>query len=898
MSALYDEILTAERHLWIDGTLRGLKLMLTPEESERRGDKVKALTAIVNSPEMLATLAEGAQNDPRVYMVTCSVNTISNDSKLARRRLGEWQTGGSYTADDMDRIRSLFVDVDGGDNVQTPLTLGGQFVAGLASEYSLPRPFTANSGRGFHARWHLDIEATRENERTVKSALDTLSKYFAATHPRANIKIDKVNGDMARPCKIYGTGKKKNGEVLPRSMMLDGGETATISLDMLRDMIEHIQSKLPAEPVRAAYATGKAYRGKMLRVESITRDDVERSLADVFGVRVTGSKDFGGGKTFYHLDRCIYADHKTPAAGFIDFGDGGFSYQCQDSECAHHNNADFLREMGLKAYAKTYDQKRKLTPEQIAERRDEQIRALAESHGLPTIETTDRQARLIVDDVLDAIRTANGKEPSPVMYIHNGKLTRLITKDDGRLCADALSEKSGAGALSRVADFYRTGKNGDVSECILPKELVNAVLTAEDLRDIPTLQGITRIPPLRRDGSIMAAAGFDAETGLFYDEVDRVPIVSNPTREDAQDAARELGAKDRDGVLADFPFADPADKVNALGLMLTAVLKDTVGLSPLAVISAPAAGTGKTLLAQMLGVLARGSESVPVSSPPSNAEEWKKQITTHLNAGNPIIIIDNVGTGQAIYNADLTSVLTTGTWNDRLFGTQTLITMHNKALWIATGNNVRLSGDMPRRVCVIRLDTKLENPLQRKFKHPDFLAWVKEQRATILGHLFTMIRAWIRDGRPQWTHGTPMPSYVRWSMDIGGILDYCGLVERIDDDTTRSLFLSNTESAVKSMTDDSRAQLAAFYAAIYEHFGGEPFTVKALRDECKRQDGAFADVMPDKLGDADQPRFDKALGILFREGRDVIAGDHRLRHTGKQDRKGGALWMIERVNTE
>ena len=77
----------------------------------------------------------------------------------------------------------------------------------------------------------------------------------------------------------------------------------------------------------------------------------------------------------------------------------------------------------------------------------------------------------------------------------------------------------------------------------------------------------------------------------------------------------------------------------------------------------------------------------------------------------------------------LSAALTTEVWTDRLLGKNRLVTLPNRAVWIATGNNIRLRGDLPRRAVWCRMDPKVARPwLRETFTHDPLLDWVLDHR--------------------------------------------------------------------------------------------------------------------------------------------------------------------------
>ena len=115
------------------------------------------------------------------------------------------------------------------------------------------------------------------------------------------------------------------------------------------------------------------------------------------------------------------------------------------------------------------------------------------------------------------------------------------------------------------------------------------------------------------------------------------------------------------------------------------------------------AGTGATLLTEVISVIATG-RTAPIMTALDTDEAWRKHITSLLLRGQTIVVIDNLeGT---LYTPTLAAVLTSRTWEDRMLGSLRMVILPNNIIILATGNNVRLAGDLPRRSIWIRQDEK------------------------------------------------------------------------------------------------------------------------------------------------------------------------------------------------
>jgi hypothetical protein len=272
-------------------------------------------------------------------------------------------------------------------------------------------------------------------------------------------------------------------------------------------------------------------------------------------------------------------------------------------------------------------------------------------------------------------------------------------------------------------------------------------------------------------------------------------------------------------------------------------------------------------LAQLASIVASGHE-LPLSPEVRDDEEWRKKITSLLIADRPVIIIDNVE--RTLRSGQLAAVLTTSEWTDRILGKSEVLHLHSRAVWIATGNNIRLGGDIARRAWWIRLNANLPRPWlrdSRGFKH-ELPAWAIAHRAEIVAALLTMARAWFLGGKPSWP-GRPLGSYELWSRTVGGILEYCGVEH----------FLTNLEDLYEQ-TDDELNEWDAFLNAILEEVGIDtPFSTKTLMERISgesnslygnEEHNALKAALPESLGDVREKGFSKRLGLAMKKRKDQI----------------------------
>ncbi|MDD2902494.1 MAG: hypothetical protein PHU44_08660 [Syntrophales bacterium] len=507
----------------------------------------------------------------------------------------------------------------------------------------------------------------------------------------------------------------------------------------------------------------------------------------------------------------------------------------------------------------------------------------AEGTGLPMIQINDRQLRDTTALAIDALLAANNP---PEIFVRMGQLGRVKTDEEGRPAIDILKENGLRYYLSQAADFVRVGN--EVVKVSPPKDLVQNILAAPEW-PFPPLRGIVEVPVLRPDGSILAAPGYDPATKLFYCPLPGPPIApilpSSPNQQDAVNCIDFILGEQ----LADFPFADDSSRANTLAALLTPIVRHAIpGPVPLGLFDAPQAGTGKTKLVEIIGMISTGRWT-PMHSPPMRRDddaEWSKVITSALLKGSTVVCFDNVD--GVLRSPALALALTVKVYSDRILGTNQQPEIPVNCSWFATGNNIQLGGDLPRRCYWIRLDAKMSRPWKRdNFRHQDLEGWVTETRSKLSAALLTLAQAWFVAGQP----GSDSPilgSYQAWCRTVGGILKFAGVEG----------FLGNLE-AMHERADLEGQEWEAFLRAWRDHYGDAVVLVKELVEITQEEEGTvIRDALPSRLQEAMNKKgsgFVRSLGRALQIKDGVHFGDlglHLVRVPNADKKSGANGWRV------
>ncbi len=372
-----------------------------------------------------------------------------------------------------------------------------------------------------------------------------------------------------------------------------------------------------------------------------------------------------------------------------------------------------------------------------------------------------------------AWRAITKRNTPPTIFRFANAASWIETDDDGQPLIVPLDHRRTRNVLANTVDFYKPGKKGEKTEqhpAYPPTTLVENVLATPN-KPLPVLRRIVPAPIVAPSGEIRVQPGYDPETLCIYHPARHftVPEVSPAPTPDDIARAKEMILTE---LLSDFPFVSPADKTHAVAALLLPFARTIFeGPTPLHLIEKSSPGSGASLLADVLTYPFTGLH-IAAMTEGRDEDEWRKRITAKQRQAPPVILIDNLR--RELDSASLAAALTLSTWEDRLLGTSQIIRLPNQCLWMATGNNPKLSHEMTRRSIRIRIEIDHPQPWRRTgFRHPELQRWVEDHRPDLVWAALTLIRAWFAAGQPSGTQNLGM--FENWSSTIGGICEIAGL---------------------------------------------------------------------------------------------------------------------------
>lgn len=441
-------------------------------------------------------------------------------------------------------------------------------------------------------------------------------------------------------------------------------------------------------------------------------------------------------------------------------------------------------------------------------------------HNKPRIRIVEGELQALVD----AAQTVLGETGE---YFQAGGIIVRVAIDPSTGAA-SLQHQTDADltlALAGAANWERCEQKAEGlrwRRCNPLPNCVRLLTQAQNYSFLPVINGIARQPVLLADGRLVSQAGYDPAS-RYYCAFDAAKFARlEPTEANARASMGRLTQ-----LLREFHFAPPRDRATALAAIFTAVLRMSLGRAPGFHVAAPAPGSGKSLLSEVIAWFAGPGHPAKVSYPRTE-EEATKVILAALLAGPAVIEFDDMTLDWRPFGA-INRLLTSATMTDRILGVSKMATVNTDTLVLGSGNNTGPVGDLIRRVVVINLDTRSESPATLRYKG-DPLGEMIAKREAHVADVLLIVEAWIAAGRPK-ADLSPIATYGgRWT-------DYCRqpLVWLGLDDPAEGL--------IEQLKDDpDRAALGHFLSAWHAQLREKVVTLRGLMEEAE---GDLAEAIED-----------------------------------------------------
>lgn len=446
---------------------------------------------------------------------------------------------------------------------------------------------------------------------------------------------------------------------------------------------------------------------------------------------------------------------------------------------------------------------------------------------------TGEQPR-VVDEALALLRDRGE------VYERGGEMVRLTRDGLAPVADEWLLDYYGRHVIFKTVKVTQDGATETRKDA--PTWLARRVSAKSGERGLKEVKAVITAPTLREDGSILATPGYDAASGLLLRGNGKWPRVpETPSRAELETAASALWHP-----FQQFPFVDEISRGVMLAALLTAVVRQTLPTAPGFMFDAPSASSGKTLLAKCAMMI---GGAVPAAiAECSDDDEIRKRTFSALREGATGLLFDNLR--GDFTSSTLEAYLTSQEIRERVLGVSQTVIVPNTALFLFSGNNLRLKGDLWRRILITRIDAKTDAPERRSFDF-DPLALCRERRQELVAAALTLLRGFIAAGSPRATPDK-VGSFEVWDDRVRQAVVWIGRegqLSRVGNFGDPGLAIERAKAA-----EPERVKLAAFLSAVHALKGDGRWRVAELIEAARgmehrtTDDGAVAaNVLRDVL---------------------------------------------------
>lgn len=501
---------------------------------------------------------------------------------------------------------------------------------------------------------------------------------------------------------------------------------------------------------------------------------------------------------------------------------------------------------------------------------------LADARLVPTIELPIVNEEACADQVIRIVakhKHLYQRAGALVRITKDAKVPRGLKQNNGLPGIRELTAHSVREMIASHFHFTKKGKHGEPVAASCPEWLKNAIHARGEWQEIRPLTGIVTWPAMRTDGTFLSKPGYDDDTGLFYIGPE-ISYPECPSLAEAKAAAEFLMEP-----VAEFPFVNDSHQAAWFCLPLTLMIRYAIDCTPVWIFDAPTPGTGKTFLAE-LGVRMITGTSMAAMAPSEDPEEDRKRITALAMNGDVVCLVDNVV--GAFGNAAFDAAVTKEDWSDRVLGASRTVRLPMRIVWLVSGNNVMIKGDMQRRVLHCRLDPQVERPEERKFKKSqgELLEHVLDHRAEYLRACMTVLRYTIAADRPKMKH---WGSFELWGRYARQAAVHCGLTDPIE-----------TRDAFRKASDTTHEARITFLRELYRMLmltDEHEMTAKRLHGLVVSSEDA-KEAASELAKCAAKDLTSQRLGYVLRALRGRVAAGLML--DSRENRENTCVWSVKR----
>lgn len=264
--------------------------------------------------------------DPRSANIYITINKVNEDCYAREQHDCFRQTDASTHDHEIDAYEWLFVDLDpervaevsSSDAELKEAELLADKVYGYMKSLGFREPVRAMSGNGHHLLYKIDLPNTDESKALIERCLTNLASMFN----NGKVKIDIVNHNQSRVCKLYGTLAQKgsNTKSRPHRMSKLTSVPQKIEVNGI-ELLNALANELPEVP--------KVRRGS---TSAAGEFDIENWMTE-HGLEPI-RRETGTDCVIYPLAHCPFNhSHTDGDSKIFRYTNGAIAFKCHHNSC-------------------------------------------------------------------------------------------------------------------------------------------------------------------------------------------------------------------------------------------------------------------------------------------------------------------------------------------------------------------------------------------------------------------------------------------------------------------------------------------------------------------------------------------------------------------------------------
>lgn len=317
-----------------------------------KGKRKTVVSGYFTDADMLIQKLKDDKLDPRGANIYITINKINDDCYAREQHDCFKQTDATTSDHEIDAYEWFFIDMD-------PIRLSeisssnkelkhAQEVSNKVYEYlkgiGFNEPIRAMSGNGYHLLYKINLPNTEEVKQIIERCLSVLADMFNTE----DVKIDTVNYNQSRICKLYGTLAQKGANTPSRPHRMSKlisvpDEIEVNGIELLESLAGELPKVEPKKDKIRSSSSGSTTSSSEFDLESWM---YEHGLEPI-------RKDAGNDCVIYPLANCPFdSSHTNGDSKIFHYSNGAIAFKCHHNSCRGRQWQDVREKLEPGAYDK------------------------------------------------------------------------------------------------------------------------------------------------------------------------------------------------------------------------------------------------------------------------------------------------------------------------------------------------------------------------------------------------------------------------------------------------------------------------------------------------------------------------------------------------------------------